>query len=96
MTNLTDTLNQLELGVQNLLHKKEELDEKVRILENRVNTLESELIEKNETVKDLMHQMNIRKMAKEIFTGADDGKETKQKINELLREIDKCIALLNE
>lgn len=96
MANLTETLNQLELGVQNLLHNKGKLDEKVETLENRVNTLEAELIEKNEAVRDLMHQMEILKMAKNMVAGEDDGKETKQKINVLLREIDKCIALLNE
>lgn len=96
MTNLNETLNQLELGVQNLLQSKGNLEEKVETLKNRVYTLEAELIEKDEAVKDLMHQMEILKMAKNMVAGEDEGKETKQKINGLLREIDKCIALLNE
>jgi hypothetical protein len=36
------------------------------------------------------------KLAKEMSGGSDDHKALKMKINDLVRDIDKCIDLLNE
>ncbi|MFA8436142.1 MAG: hypothetical protein ACEPOZ_16610 [Marinifilaceae bacterium] len=66
---------------QSLLHEKLELMEKVELLSR-----------KNE---ELMHQYDTLKLAKTIAAGSDDSHHAKIKINRIVREIDKCIALLN-
>lgn len=69
--------------------EKKLLEEKVLALINDVELLEqekSELGRKNEQLKIATH----------ILSGVDENREAKQKINKLVREIDKCIALLNK
>ena len=69
--------------------EKNLLEEKVLVLKNDVEILEqekSELGRKNEQLKIATH----------ILSGVDENREAKQKINKLVREIDKCIALLNK
>ena len=45
----------------------------------------------------LQEQIKILKLAKQIDgEGVDKTKEVKLMINEMLREIDKCIALMNK
>ena len=44
----------------------------------------------------LEKQLNFTKIAKSINLEKDDKKDIKKIINEYVREIDKCISLLNE
>lgn len=66
---------------QSLLHEKLELMERVELL-SREN-------------EELKHQYNTLKLARTIAAGSEDSHEAKIKINRIVREIDKCIALLN-
>ena len=51
---------------------------------------------KEEIVK-LQEQIKLLKLAKQLDgEGVDKTKEVKLMINEMLREIDKCIALMNK
>ena len=65
---------------------KDELAE----LKNSLASKESQLIELKEKYK-------ILKMSKKLDAGEiGESKELKLKINEMVKEIDKCIALLNK
>jgi hypothetical protein len=64
-----------------LLHEKLDLMEKIEIL-----TREKDEID---------HQYNTLKLAKTLAANSGDSKDAKVKINRIVREIDKCIALLN-
>ena len=78
---LFDAFNDLEL-------KKIELEQHILILKEEINTLEQDKLElsrKNEQLK----------IATQMLSGDNSNREAKQKINFLVREIDKCIALLN-
>ena len=67
---------------QKLHDEKKELSE---MLEERKLELES-LQEKNKTIK----------LAKSLLDTNEDSHEVKLKINEMVREIDKCIAFFNK
>ncbi|HAE31770.1 MAG TPA: hypothetical protein DCF89_11700 [Flavobacteriales bacterium] len=58
--------------------------------------LEQTIKEQQEEIKELHGTIEMLKMAKSLAVA--DGKTTdaKLKINELVREIDKCISLLNK
>jgi len=61
--------------------------------ENQNNKL---IIENQKVIiKDLEEKLKVLKVAKTLESGKDTY-QTKVKINELVREIDKCIALLNK
>ena len=44
----------------------------------------------------LQEKVRLMKISKSVDTSQEDAKSTKLKINEYIREIDKCIALLNK
>tara|TARA_B100001093_G_scaffold508216_1_gene570009 strand:+ start:4806 stop:5099 length:294 start_codon:yes stop_codon:yes gene_type:complete len=66
------------------------LDEKITLLNNEKQELEG-------IVKQLKEQVKMLKLAKQIDREEiEDNKDVKLMINEMVREIDKCIALLNK
>ena len=65
------------------------LEEEITHLKNEIELLKKE--------KDELNRKNEQmRLANQLLSGTDDNKEAKQKINKLIREIDKCIALLNQ
>jgi chromosome segregation ATPase len=66
---------------ESLIHEKLELMEKVEILKRER--------------EEFSHQYNTLKLAKTFTANSGDSQEAKVKINRIVREIDKCIALLN-
>lgn len=82
----------------------------VRQLFNEVSNFENKISELQLTVEDLKKQIELLqkekselslkneqlKLATHILSGVDENREAKLKLNKLIREIDKCIALLNK
>jgi len=61
------------------------------------NKLKSELSDKDKTINSLEEKIKLLRITKSVSTQDDErNKESRQKINEYVREIDKCIALLNK
>lgn len=88
LVDLKANTQQLFGAFKKLEIKKELLDEKILSLKKEIEILEqekSELGRKNEQLK----------IATQLLSENDENREAKQKINFLVREIDKCIALLN-
>lgn len=89
-------LNDLKANTQHLFEEYSFLENKIKMLEDKVLGLNSDikLLEKD---KLEMSQKNEQlKIATLLLSGVDENREAKQKINRLIREIDKCIALLNK
>lgn len=70
---------------------KEELAETKLQFEKLVEENKQLKIEK----KDLNEKYNTLQTAKSLVSNLDDNHQAKLKINQMVREIDKCIALLN-
>jgi hypothetical protein len=64
-----------------LIKEKQELTDSYRIAETKM--------------KDLNNKYNKLKLAKIIVASSNDMHDAKLKVNRMLREIDRCIALLN-
>ena len=58
--------------------------------------LSESLKSQQKQIEELEKQLNFTKIAKSINLEKDDKKDIKKIINEYVREIDKCISLLNE
>ena len=70
--------------------------EKEEIL-TEINKLKSDLSDKDESIKKLEEKIKLLRITKSVSTQDDKrNKESRQKINEYVREVDKCIALLNK
>ncbi len=80
--NLIDKYNQVKLENSNLLKKN--------------NDLKLVLDEKNNKIVELQNKVKLMNITKNVDRSKDEVKSTRLKINEYVREIDKCIALLNK
>lgn len=72
-------------------------------LRNKEKALKMQVMEKDEAIEDLRQELteiNTKylnlKTARNLVSGGDEEKEAKSRFNKLVREIDKCITLLNE
>ena len=64
-------------------------------LKTRNGELEHALDEQKNVLTELEEQNKVVKIAKAVTEDDDDRREQKKRLNELVREVDKCIALLN-
>jgi phage shock protein A len=89
-------LNNLKLNVQQFFKEFANIENEKKVLEANVLNLKTEIeLLKKEKLK-LGQKIEQLRLATHILSGVDENREAKQKINKLIREIDKCIALLNK
>ena len=92
-------LNNLLLGVEYKLTKLLEQYSQSEIDNQRLKVENENFIkiitDKNQIIDKLKNELQIVKLAKSIESG-EGSNDAKLKINELVREIDKCIGLLNQ
>lgn len=83
--------------VLNLKSKNDQKKNEIISLNEKVTSLNSEIKEFQSAIDEMKEQIKMLKLAKKI-DGEDNSssKEVKLMINEMVREIDKCIALLNK
>jgi peptidoglycan hydrolase CwlO-like protein len=76
--------------------QKIELTYKLKKLEEENADLQSKLDDRQKQFEELKDKNNVLKMAKSLGESGEKSTEAKKRINELVKEIDKCIALLNK
>lgn len=91
----TEVLPNLEKMVNQLIDKCEYSMTRAEEAEQKVNVLEQQLREKNEKIAALEKNAEALKLGKSVTDNAE-SKEIKQRVNELVNEVDRCIALLND
>ncbi len=70
--------------------------EKEEILEENTK-LKSDISERDKSIKSLEEKINLLRISKSVGAlDVEKNMESRRKINEYVREIDKCIALLNK
>ncbi len=88
------------LNILNKLNKfvdlHEELKRKNVRLESDVSQLKSTLSEAESKIKKLEDKLKLASISESFNGSEDEMKQARKKINEYVREIDKCIALLNK
>lgn len=89
------TVTSLQSKVEKLVHLHKKLTEENQKLSGEVDSLHKEKESLNVKLKTLQEKLQIRDLAALSGTNTNNRSELKSKINELVREIDKCIALLN-
>jgi len=93
--NRIDIVFKLKAKIYRLISTYESLKEKHAEVLSQVARLEKELAMKEKDLKMLRNENEKLKLAK-AFTSSDESKEAKLQISKIVREIDKCIALLNK
>ena len=88
-------IDSIEIKTRKLIDKYNQLKiENTNLLKNN-NDLQLVLDEKNNKILDLQNKVKLMNITKNVDIDQDEIKSTRLKINEYVREIDKCIALLN-
>ena len=96
MSNTLEAIHLLEKTLQNLLSNYEFLKRENQILLQSNTELQHKLLETAQNLVNQKKEFDILKIAKTIQGSNSDTKNTKLKINSLIREIDKCIVQLQE
>ncbi len=86
---------QLEEKINLLIEKYESERGENELLRNQISQLTEQIDNSSKEYGILQEEFDKLKMAKTIEVSTDDVKDTKLRINQIVREIDKCIALLN-
>ena len=89
-------INSIEVKVGKLIEKLSQMQREKSELQNNNNTLVAKLEEQEKKIIALQDKVKLMNISKSVDTDKDDVKATRLKINEYVREIDKCIALLNK
>ena len=89
-------LNSIKEKVHTLMSNNSSLKEQNTQLETKVSELKNTLKQQKSEIENFNGKVKMLKMAKSLSGDSEKNTEMKLKINELVREIDKCISLLNK
>ena len=92
---LNNLISNIEKKLSNLLSSYENLKDKNLKLEDENSKLISKIEDNSQIINSLKDKIKIMSISKSVDVSKNDIKQTKLKINEYIREIDKCIAQLN-
>ena len=96
MSNLSEIVDSLENKVVNLLQEHENLKRLKIKLDEEITILKSKQERYLKDIDAWRDECNTLKIANSMLGSNNHKRETKLKINELVREIDKCITQLSE
>lgn len=96
MSNTLEAVHFLEKALKKLLSNYEFLKKENEILLQNVSNLQGELLEATQLYDKQKQEYDLLKIAKTIEGSTNNTRETKLKINALIREIDTCIVQLSE
>tara|TARA_B100000795_G_C22789546_1_gene436250 strand:- start:1180 stop:1470 length:291 start_codon:yes stop_codon:yes gene_type:complete len=96
MSNTLEVIHLLEDKLKTLLSNYDFLKNENQILLQNNTILQNQLLEKEQKLVTHKKEFDMLKIAKTIEGSSTNTKDTKLKINALVREIDKCIVQLQE
>ncbi len=85
----------LNRKLDELVDRYNNLKREVEELKNGNKVLRTDLQEREEKVKELETKYERIKLSGALLGEGENANEAKKKITELVREIDRCVALLN-
>jgi len=89
-------INSIEVKLGKLIVKLGQLQLEKSDLQEDNDTLNAKLQEQEKKIVALQDKVKLMNISKSVDIDKDDVRSTRLKINEYVREIDKCIALLNK
>jgi restriction endonuclease S subunit len=94
MSEIVEIIETLESKIQKLFLKINELEQKNQALLQELKVSATEFQNQNTAVETLKKDYETLKMTNSLLGSEDYKRDTKLKINSLIREIDYCIAQL--
>ena len=89
-------LDRLKGRIERIISSYESAVFENRELKEKLVTSQQELETSKKTIKELTENLEMLQLANAFKGSSQDIKEAKQRIARIVREIDKCISLLND
>ena len=96
MSKIEDIVDALENKISKVLHKQEVLKQTNAKLSEQLEQQQQKLIEQQEELGSWAEKYETLKIANSMLGSDENKRETKLKINTLIRDIDHCIGQLSE
>ena len=93
---MKEIINSIEDKIVKLIDKSNQAQLERLNLQKNNNSLTAKLEQKEKEIIVLQDKVKLMSISRSVDVTKEDVKATKLKINEYVREIDKCIALLNK
>ena len=95
MTDNKSSLYQLKNKVEKLINLHEQMVDQHQQLKSRNHQLVEEINSYKLRISELEEKNKLIKLAQAVSGADQNTKDIKLKINEYIREIDKCLAMIN-
>lgn len=96
MSKIEDIVDSLENKISKVLHKQEVLKQTNAKLSEELTQHQQKIIQQQEELTSWMEKYESLKIANSMLGSDENKRETKLKINALIKDIDHCIAQLSE
>ena len=96
MSEIAEIIDSVENRIQKLFMKIDSLEKNSMALRTELQEAASLIQKQTEEIKTLKSECESLKMANSLLGGEENKRDTKLKINSLIREIDYCIAQLSD
>lgn len=96
MSHLSEIVDSLENRISKLLHQNIKMKQSNTKLEEELSVLKSQQDQYQNEIEDLREKCTSLKLANSMLGSDQHKRDTKLKINALIREIDQCIVQLSE
>jgi hypothetical protein len=92
----TDLLREFKEKLDKLINLHLRMKSEKQLLIEEQSKLNEEIRKLSLNNDELTREMEVLKVAKSMLEGDENSHEAKLKLNRIVREIDKCIAMLNK
>ncbi|MDG1660443.1 MAG: hypothetical protein P8H40_03590 [Winogradskyella sp.] len=96
MSKIEDIVDTLENRISKVLNKQEVLKQTNAKLSEQLDNQQQKILEYQEQISEWIDRYETLKTANAMLGSDENKRETKLKINSLIRDIDHCIAQLSE
>ena len=96
MSQIEEIVDSLENKISKILHKQEVLKQTNQRLSEELQQYQQQVLSLKEEISSWAEKYESLKIANSMLGSDEDKRDTKLKINTLIREIDNCIAQLSE
>lgn len=96
MSTIAEIIDTLENKVLKIFNKMKTLEQENQDLKNKLISSASTIQTQSREIEALKMQYETLKMANSLLGSDENKRDTKLKINSLIREIDYCIAQLSD
>lgn len=94
--NTDDIITSLRNNFKQIIHQNEAKKEEIRNLKLQIDALEQKVSSLKTENQELKTKYESTSITKAFIDASGSNHDAKIKVNRIVREIDKCIALLND